>query len=392
LTAKSKVDRMAYCLTLPLVTHVNGHRCDKLPFVRFLAHEPDRVDSCVHTRRDAKEPDERFPLLKRPPQGYVVVLIGLGLAPLVTKVSVCTFGVLVRLVLRSRPEGRQDSKCSIEPLHRIDAFRTVNQRDLPSFELEGVEIAKKDRASRPLHEPVDICQCRGPQAVVIGAFIHVAEYRPKRPDAALRDPALILVGGTGIMPPGMVSKFTKSESNKRTEKEGLRLLLADGRFQRVDVPTKRRILDLIGKSDRFGIQTFDAVMTPERVEPIDVGNVDVLFPSLTLIEMKTTRGLRRNIRDEHLEGFFFGATEREYDMARTLGERYLFAFVVLSTANDYGRPFAVLLTLDEVERRTRSRRIQYQVNFKTDFEEAGGVGPGWLVVLGDKSHLPIVEA
>src|SRR3990172_10965352 len=190
----------------------------------------------------------------------------------------------------------------------------------------------------------------------------------------------------------MASKFTKSQSNKRTEKEGLGLLLADARFQRVDVPTKRRIIKIIGKNDRFGSQTFDAVMTREPAVPIDVRNVDELFPNLTLIEMKTTRGLRKKIRDERLEGFFFGATEREYEMARTLGERYLFAFVVLSTANDYGRPFAVLLTLDEVERRTRSRRIQYQVNFKTDFEEAGGVGPGWLVVLGDESHLPIVEA
>ncbi|HZD80269.1 MAG TPA: hypothetical protein VE646_09550 [Actinomycetota bacterium] len=76
--------------------------------------------------------------------------------------------------------------------------------------------------------------------------------------------------------------------------------------------------------------------------------------------MKTTR---KRIRDESLLGFFFGATEREYDMARTLGDRYLFAFIVLNDTNDYGRSFAVLLPLDEVERRTQKRRIQYQVNF-----------------------------
>ena len=133
-------------------------------------------------------------------------------------------------------------------------------------------------------------------------------------------------------------------------------------------------------------------MTAKPVPPIDVGNVDELFPSLTLIEMKTTRALRKRIRNERLEGFFFGATEREYEMARTLGDRYLFAFVVLNTANDYDRPFAVLLTLDEVERRTLNRRIQYQVNFRTDFDPVGGVGPGWLVVLGNESHLPSAEA
>ena len=42
--------------------------------------------------------------------------------------------------------------------------------------------------------------------------------------------------------------------------------------------------------------------------------------------------------------------------------RFRFAFVVLNSANIYGKPFAVLLTLQELEHRTRSKRIQYQVN------------------------------
>lgn len=183
----------------------------------------------------------------------------------------------------------------------------------------------------------------------------------------------------------MTSKFTKSLSNKGTEKEGIGLLLRDARFQVVDLPTKRRILQLIGKPGAFGIQTFDAVMTPQPAPPITRENVDGVFPALRLIELKTTR---KRIRNESLEGFFFGATEREYEMARRLGDRYLFAFVVLSTANDYGRPFAVLLTLDEVERRTQNRRIQYQVNFRTDLAAIGGAGSGWVVLLGDESYLP----
>lgn len=181
------------------------------------------------------------------------------------------------------------------------------------------------------------------------------------------------------------SKFTKSKSNSGTEKEGMGLLLVDRRFQRVDLLTKRRILELIGTSTAFGIQTFDAVMTPEPVEEINVYNIDRLHKGLRLIEMKTTK---KPIRDQALEGFFFGATEREYEMARTLGDRYLFAFVVLNSVNDYGRPFAVLLTLDEVERRTHKRRIQYQVNFRSDLAPIGGPGPGWVIVLGDESHIP----
>jgi hypothetical protein len=181
------------------------------------------------------------------------------------------------------------------------------------------------------------------------------------------------------------SKFTKSLANKGTEKEGVRLLLTDQRFQVPNLATKRRILELIGKSDAFGIQTFDVLMTPEPASPITAESIDGYFSSVRLIEMKTTK---KAIQNDLLHGFFFGATEREYEMARTLGERYLFAFVVLNSANEYGRPFAVLLTLDEVKRRTQSRRIQYQVNFRTDLTPVGGPGTGWLVVFGDESDIP----
>src|SRR5262245_51791895 len=159
------------------------------------------------------------------------------------------------------------------------------------------------------------------------------------------------------------SKFTKSLANSGTEKAGLSLLLADQRFQVPNLATKRRILDLIGKSEAFGTQTFDAVMTQRAEPPITVENVDGLFPDLRLIEMKTTL---KPIQNASLNGFFFGATKREYDMAEKLGEHYLFAFIVLSSANEFARPFAVLLTLDEVKKRTRKLRTQYQVNFRSD--------------------------
>jgi hypothetical protein len=182
----------------------------------------------------------------------------------------------------------------------------------------------------------------------------------------------------------MESKFTKSKRNQGTEREGLGLLLSDLRFQRLDLPTKRRILELIGKSQAFGIQTFDAVMTPTPAPHISAENVDEHYATLRLIEMKTTR---KPIRNQNLNGFFFGATEREYDMARTLGDRYLFAFIVLNSTNDYARPFAVLLTLEEVERRTRSQRIQYQVNFRSEYESPAG--EGWVIILGDEAHIPL---
>jgi hypothetical protein len=163
----------------------------------------------------------------------------------------------------------------------------------------------------------------------------------------------------------MESKFGKSLLNKGTENSGLALLLTDRRFQGVDLLTKRRILELIDIPGAFGTQTFDAVLTNAPVEPLHPENVEKHFSTLRLVEMKTTR---KPIRNEALSGFFFGATEREYAMATALGERYLFAFVVLNSANDYERPFAVLLSLEEVEARTRSKRIQFQVNFRSDIE------------------------
>jgi hypothetical protein len=49
---------------------------------------------------------------------------------------------------------------------------------------------------------------------------------------------------------------------------------------------------------------------------------------------------------------------------------------VLNDANAYGRPFYVLLTPEEVAARTRSRRVQYQVNFYSDLPDGRVTGDG----------------
>jgi len=158
------------------------------------------------------------------------------------------------------------------------------------------------------------------------------------------------------------AKFGKSLENRKTENAGLSFLEGDPRIQVISTIAKQAALDALGVEGSFGPQTFDAVMTVRPVEPLGVDNVAEYVESLTLLEMKTTR---KPIKNANLNGFFFGATEREYELATHLGDRYRFAFVVLSKNNDYGQYFAVLLPLREVARRTRARRIQYQVNFKT---------------------------
>lgn len=149
-------------------------------------------------------------------------------------------------------------------------------------------------------------------------------------------------------------------------------------MQAVDVLTKKRILKLLDVAGAFKPQTFDAIVTERAAEPLTAQNVELHLPGLRLVEMKTTK---KAIPDSSLSGFFFGATESEFQVARALKERYLFAFVVINNNNVYGRPFFVLLTYEQMQARIRTSRIQYQINLRTrmpvdlDLFPAEGTGP-----------------
>jgi hypothetical protein len=175
-------------------------------------------------------------------------------------------------------------------------------------------------------------------------------------------------------------KFGKSRRNRRTENAALSLLLTDRRFRSLDSAAKRRLLQVLEIDGEFSTRTFDAVMGDNLPDVIDHSSIDLVADRLRLIEMKSTN---ESIGGRALNGFFFGATKREYDMASRLGERFLFAFVVLRGDNEFGAPFFVLLTLDELEARTRTKRIQYQVNLRTDMASdlasRFGAGPSGLV-------------
>ena len=134
-------------------------------------------------------------------------------------------------------------------------------------------------------------------------------------------------------------------------------------MQVLDLPTKKRILELLMVSGAFKPQSFDAVMTASPAPSLNVGNIEDYLEDLTLVEMKTTRA---KIQNASLNSFFFGATDNEFQMAKALKSKYVFAFVVLSEENEYGRPFFVLLSLEQLHARTRTSRVQYQINFRSD--------------------------
>jgi hypothetical protein len=176
--------------------------------------------------------------------------------------------------------------------------------------------------------------------------------------------------------------FGKSARNRRTESLGLSLLLRDQRHQVLPLDLKREVLRRLGVAEAKP-QSFDAVRTGSPTELVTGLSLDAEMPGLQLIEMKTTL---RPIWDVRLEGFFFGVTESEMSLAERLGDRYLFAFVVLNRLNAYGKEFFVLLTRDQLEARIRSKRVQYQVTLARGIQDLTppfGIGPGELSPLED---------
>jgi hypothetical protein len=142
-------------------------------------------------------------------------------------------------------------------------------------------------------------------------------------------------------------------SNNRTEKAAVDYLLGvDSRYRTLDAASRGALLDRLGIGRSFS-RAFDLVRLPEesRNSPeMAIADVD----ELVLVELKTTR----KRLPELPKGFFFGATENEFELARRLGDRFRFCFVCLHPET----PGSCLLTLGELEARIRTRRIQYQIN------------------------------
>lgn len=156
-------------------------------------------------------------------------------------------------------------------------------------------------------------------------------------------------------------EHNKSKANRVVEDEGLAVLLSDPRFQAPDTKLRKAILERmgLGGTKDYGHQSFDAIMLPNAGFLVEESNLDQRLDDIVLVEMKTTR---KPIKDGNLHGFFFGATEREFNLAEKLGDRYRFAFVVLNSDNVFDKPFAVLLSLEELKPRIRSDRVQRQIN------------------------------
>ncbi len=150
-----------------------------------------------------------------------------------------------------------------------------------------------------------------------------------------------------------IVSFTITKNNNITEKIGMEYLLSvDKRFFVPDLPSRKKILEMFDLGHNY-IRAFDLVMFQEPIQDqdeVEIENID----DIILVEIKVTKKELPNNPD----GFFFGATENEFQLASQLGDRFRWGFVSI---HENSKSFS-LLTMDELESKIKHKRTQYQIN------------------------------
>ena len=149
--------------------------------------------------------------------------------------------------------------------------------------------------------------------------------------------------------------FVLTLKNNVTEKEGINYIFENFTgFFKIDLEIKKQLLDLLKIEHRF-LQAFDLIYIPDMVgKEIDSDILETYLEDIILVELKTTK----KYLPENPKGFFFGATENEFNFGKILGDRFRFCFFSM---NEKGSSFA-LLTIKELEAKIKNKRIQYQIN------------------------------
>lgn len=149
--------------------------------------------------------------------------------------------------------------------------------------------------------------------------------------------------------------FKLTLSNNVTEKQGINYLVEEQTgFFKIDKLMKKELLDKVNIPHNF-LQSFDMVYIPKLKGIVfDKDYIETHLDEILFIELKTTK----KYLPENPKGFFFGATENEFNIGKLLGDRFRFCFVCLNEKS----PSYALLTIEELEKKIRNRRIQYQIN------------------------------
>ena len=147
--------------------------------------------------------------------------------------------------------------------------------------------------------------------------------------------------------------YTITLENNKSEKEAISFLLSKNiNFLNPDKGSRKIIMEMLGIDRKFS-RAFDLILIPgftNLEEIIQLNKID----QITLIELKTTKKKLENLPT----GFFFGATESEFTLAKQLGDNYQFCFVSL---HEETKKY-VLLNLEELNKIIKTKRIQFQIN------------------------------
>ena len=149
--------------------------------------------------------------------------------------------------------------------------------------------------------------------------------------------------------------FKLTLSNNVTEKEGINHLIENETgFFKIDLSTKKELLDKINIPHSY-LQSFDLIYIP-RMKGVHFQQeyIETHLDEMIFIELKTTK----KYLPENPKGFFFGATENEFNFGKLLGDKFRFCFVCLNARS----PSFALLTIKELEKIIRNKRVQYQIN------------------------------
>jgi hypothetical protein len=117
---------------------------------------------------------------------------------------------------------------------------------------------------------------------------------------------------------------------------------------------KKELLDRVDIPYNY-LQSFDMVYIPKlKGIKFEKKYIETHLDEILFIELKTTK----KYLPENPKGFFFGATENEFNFGKLLGDRFRFCFVCL---NEKSLSYS-MLTIEELEKIIRNKRVQFQIN------------------------------
>jgi hypothetical protein len=149
--------------------------------------------------------------------------------------------------------------------------------------------------------------------------------------------------------------FKLTLSNNVTEKQGINYLIEEHTgFFKIDKEMKKELLDRVDIPYNY-LQSFDMVYIPKlKGIKFEKKYIETHLDEILFIELKTTK----KYLPENPKGFFFGATENEFNFGKLLGDRFRFCFVCL---NEKSLSYS-MLTIEELEKIIRNKRVQFQIN------------------------------